>query len=68
MKRLIKKADEDHFNITTDYVDSPSGIVFNTGWDAIENDNITKQKYDTGINIGFKFEEDLDYPVYDLRS
>ena len=36
MKRLIKKADEDHFNTTTDYVDSPSGIVFNTGWDAIE--------------------------------
>ena len=33
-----------------------------------ENDNITKQKYDTGLNIGFKFEEDLDYPVYDLRS
>ena len=29
---------------------------------------ITKQKYDTGLNIGFKFEEDLDYPVYDLRS
>ena len=68
MKRLIKKADEDHFNTTTDYVDSLSGIVFNTGWDAIENDNITKQKYDTGLNIGFKFEEDLDYPVYDLRS
>ena len=61
MKRLIRKADEISYTDpnNTGYV---SGIVFNDGWDAIENDEIADKTYISDINREFKFEELIDSP------
>ena len=59
MKRLIRKADNISYT-DPNYVGYTSGIVFNDGYDAIENDVITDKTYSSDINREFKFEEPMD--------
>lgn len=67
MKRLVRKADDENYLTPSDYVFS-APCSFNRNYDTIENDNITKTKYNTGLNIPFSFEKDLDYPENTLLN